>query len=93
MQKILMVGDFKGLQPLFAGFAGYQLVHCHSIDSLRREWGKPGVCAVLLSVRQLSPSVFELLDEARAHAPALKWGVVVREVNHQLAPYNTKTQL
>lgn len=93
MRKILLVGDFKGLQPLFGGFAGYQFVHCHSIESLRGEWAKPGVGAVVLSVRQLTPSVFELLDEARTRLPSLKWGIVVREVNHQLAPYNSKTQM
>lgn len=88
-----MVGDFKGLRPLLAGLSGFQFRHCHSVDSLRSEWGKTNIFAILVSVRQLSPSVFSILKEAQQQVPDLKWGVFVREVNLELAPFSGKGQI
>lgn len=93
MRSILMVGDFKGLRPVLGGLAGFQFRHCHSIDSLRSEWGKTNIFAIFIAVRALSPSVFELLREAQTRVPGVKWAVFVKEVNLELQPFSGKSQI
>lgn len=88
-----MVGDFKGLRPVLGGLVGFQFRHCHSIDSLRHEWAKANIFAVIIAVRTLSPSVFELIREARIHVPDIKWAILVKEVNLQLKLFSGKSQI
>lgn len=93
MRTILLVGDFKDLRPVLGGLTGFQFRHCHSIDSLRSEWGKASIFAVFIAVRSLSPSVFEFLREAQGRAPGLKWALFVKEVDLELSPFSGKSQV
>lgn len=92
MRTVLLAGDFKGLGAVFNSVAGARLVHCHSLDSLRNEWAKKGVLAVVLAVRELSPAMFELIREGQQQT-GIKWVIFVQRVGVDLEGYNTDRQL
>lgn len=93
MRTILLAGDFKGLGSVFNALKGVRLVHCHSGDSLRNEWAKKEVLAVVLSVKELSPAIFELIREGQLQEPTIKWVIFVQRVGMDLEVYNKDRQL
>lgn len=93
MATVLLVGQFRGLGQILTSLSGERLVHCHSIDSLRNELGKPDVRAVVLSAVELTPSLFELLQEGQRRQPKVKWAIFVQQASMNLGTYNSDCQL
>lgn len=73
MRKILLAGDFRGLPKLLGALNGYQLIHCHSFDSLQAEWKRGGVLGFFFAVPDLTPQHMEFLQKWKEVDPGLKW--------------------
>jgi hypothetical protein len=93
MATVLLVGPFRGLTEVLGTLSGEKLIHCHSVDSLRNELARSDVRAVIISAKEVLPSIFELMQEGQRNRPEVKWAIFVQQAAMNLGTYNTDRQL
>lgn len=93
MKKILLAGEFRHLSPVLGTLAGHRLIYCRHFESLKSEWSAGDVKATALSLKELTPNVFDLLTEGQQRLPDVKWILFLQEAAMDLTTYNTNRQM
>lgn len=78
MRKLLLLGEFTAYRAYLSQLKGCQLLHCHSIDSLRYEFSRTSVDSLLLSPGEWKQGLMSALEDWGRRDSQLRWILLLR---------------